>query len=148
MANKCPDCQADLGENKSCESYFHQMLFWEHEDSANWRVHHLTVLCYHLQHPALYSPEGLEHGRHLLQQFVMEGLSPERVRQQQKYKVASGNRSWNIKGTADSHGRYNQPINWRMTAADVIARGIERYCESVELWAAVIYDQIESVELS
>lgn len=147
MNNTCPECQADLGKNENCDAYFQQMLYWEYEDPANWRVHHLTVLCYHLQHPALYSPEGLDHGRHLLQQFVVEGLSPEQVRQQQKHQVASDNRGWKIRGTADSHGRYDPPIQWRMTAANVVAGGIKKYCQNVELWAAAVYDQLVSVEL-
>lgn len=146
MDNKCADCRADLGENQSCDAYFHQMLFWENENPSNGQVHHLMVLCYHLQHPALYSPEGLEHGRHLLKQFIVERLSPEQVRQKQRSEVASDNRDWKIKGTADSPGRYYQPINWHMNAADVVAGGIEKYCQNVERWAAAVYDQIASVE--
>ncbi|MFZ0548545.1 MAG: DUF5946 family protein [Candidatus Promineifilaceae bacterium] len=143
MNQQCPDCGADLSETESCETFFHQMLFWENEDPANWRVHHLMVLCYHLQHPALYSPEGLTHSRQLLKRFIVEGLSPEQVRQQSKKQVASINRDWKITSTADSHGSYDFPVKWRMNAADVVAGGIENYCENVERWANSIYRTLE-----
>ena len=50
---RCPECGAVLHDGETCEAYFHQMLFWEAENPANGEVHHLAVLCYHLQHPHL-----------------------------------------------------------------------------------------------
>lgn len=142
---KCADCGAVLAEGQLCETYFHQMLFWENEEPTNGRVHHLTVLCYHLQHPALYSPEGLAHARQLLESFVVKGELPGQVRQRTRRQVASDNRQWKITGTADSHGAYDSPIVWRMNAADVVAGGIDNYCENVEKWAAIIQGQLEGV---
>jgi hypothetical protein len=69
----CPACGAE-GDN--CEADFHQMLFWEAERPEIYEVHHLMVLGYHLQHPHLYSVEGLENALGLLQDFVSEGLTP------------------------------------------------------------------------
>jgi hypothetical protein len=145
MSQECPDCGASLSENQSCEAYFHQMLFWENEEPANGRVHHLMVLCYHLQHPALYSPEGLAYGRQLLKRFVVDGESPQNVRRQMKSQVGSNNRDWKIRASADSQGSYDHPISWRMNAADVVSGGIDNYCQNVEKWAAAIQEQLETM---
>jgi hypothetical protein len=146
MNQVCPDCGAVLTNGQPCETHFHQMLFWENEDPANWRVHHLTVLCYYLQHPALYSPEGLEHGRHLLKRFIEDGESPEQMRQETKGSAASNNRNWKIKGTADSHGAYNTPIMWQMNAADIVAGGIANYYQNVKRWAATVHKQLNDMK--
>lgn len=66
----CPECGAAWVGQKMCQDDFHQMLFWEAENPAYGEVHHLMVLCYHLQHPSLYSPEGLTEARKLLAEFV------------------------------------------------------------------------------
>jgi hypothetical protein len=120
------------------------MLFWEAENSALGEVHHLMVLCYHLQHPSLYSPEGLEYSKGLLVDFVERGLSTEEVRQRSRDQVDSGKRIWKITGTPASHGAYEHPIRWTMTAADVIAAGVDHYCDSVRSWAQAIYEALES----
>ena len=60
-SQKCPECGAAWKAEESCETYFHQMLFWEAEHPAyGAEVHHLLVLCYYLQHPSLYSPDRIE----------------------------------------------------------------------------------------
>jgi hypothetical protein len=115
------------------------MLFWEAENPAyGAEVHHLMVLCYHLQHPSLYSPEGLKEARRLLVEFVEHGASPVEVRQRNRARVDSGQRKWKIKATATAHGSYDPPIQWTMTAADVVAGGSENYCDNVQAWAQLI----------
>ena len=138
-ASKCPACGATLPADKSCVDYFHQMLFWEAEFPPLGEVHHLMVLCFHLQHPHLYSPEGLTYARQLLAEFVVNGTSPAEVRRRNRAEVNSRNRNWKITGTAVAFGAYDQPVNWTMTAVDVVAGGSENYCESVRTWAQSIY---------
>ena len=96
------------------------------------------VLCYHLQHPSLYSPEGLNQARRLLVEFLEQGATPDEVRKRNRASVDSGKRKWKIKGTAISHGSYDHPIQWTMTAADVVAGGTEDYCDNVRRWAQSI----------
>ena len=55
----CSECGETLADGRTCADDFHQLLFWENERPELGEVHHLLVLCYHLQHPSLYSAEGL-----------------------------------------------------------------------------------------
>ena len=135
---QCPECGAAWRDGQTCQDAFHLMLFWEAETPAYGEVHHLTVLCYHLQHPSLYSPEGLREGLRLLATFLDEGLTPQQVVKRQRDRVASDRRKWKIKATASSHGAYDRPMAWTMTALDVVAGGAQRYCENVRRWAASI----------
>ncbi|MBL1130174.1 MAG: hypothetical protein D8M54_16965 [Chloroflexi bacterium] len=115
------------------------MLFWEWEFPPLGAVHHLMVLCFHLQHPHLYSPEGLVYARQLLEQFVGQGPSPAAVRQQNRTQVNSHNHARKITSTAVAFGVYDPPVNWTMTAVDVIAGGPENYSELVQAWAQSIH---------
>ncbi len=142
MTIQCPECGARLASGLSCRDYFDHMLFWENEDPARWEVHHLMVLCYHLQHPSLYSVEGLAFSRRLLANFIDQGLSTENARSVYRERVDSGKRDWPITARPGNQGAYERPITWTMTAADVVAAGAERYCECVRLWAREINDSL------
>jgi hypothetical protein len=134
IPNCCPECGADWSDGQTCIDHFHLMGFWE-LDHRLYDVHHLMVTCYYLQHPSLYSPEGLLHAKHLLVQFVEVGISPQQMRKKIGQAVDSGNRSYKIKATPDSQGVYDHPIQWAMTAADVTAAGMEHYYAQVRAWA-------------
>jgi len=142
ISQTCPECGAPGQEEKTCQDHFYQMLFWENEYPGHGAVHHLTVLCYHLQHPSLYSPQGLSAGIQLLDDFLEQGISPQEVRQQRGAEVNSRTRTWKIKGTPESHGSYDPPIRWTRTARDVVSGGADHYCESVQTWARSIYEAL------
>jgi hypothetical protein len=143
---RCPECGAAWEVGQTCKERFHQMLFWEAENPAyGAEVHHLMVLCYHLQHPGLYSPEGLSEARRLLVEFVEHGASPVEVRKRNRTRVDSRQRDWKITATATSHGSYDQVVAWQMTAADVVAGGADRYCDNVRRWAQLINEALKTV---
>jgi len=145
-SQRCADCGASLINGQTCEDHFHQMLFWEAENPVyGAEVHHLLVLCYHLQHPSLYSPAGLNEARRLLVEFVERGTLPVEVRQRNRTRLDSSQRDWKIKGTAASHGWYDHAVAWRMTAADVVAGGSEHYCDNVRLWAQSINEALKAM---
>jgi hypothetical protein len=120
------------------------MLFWEAEYPAYGVVHHLMVLCYHLQHPTLYSPEGLSTAKHLLVEFVERGVSPAEIRQRNRARLDSSQRKWKIKGTPASHAAYDPLVQWRTTAADVTAGGPDNYCDNVRAWARSVYEALKA----
>jgi hypothetical protein len=143
---RCAECGAGWVNGQTCEDHFHQMLYWEAENPAcGAEVHHLMVLCYHLQHPSRYSPAGLNEARRLLVDFVEHGLSPAEARQRNRARVDSSRRNWKITGTAASHGSYAQAIAWKVTAADVVAGGSENYCDSVRGWAQSVNEALKTI---
>ena len=123
------------------------MLAWEFEDfTGAGSVHHLSVLCYNLQHSSVYSPEGLLFAMNLLHQFVVEGMSPQLVRSQNRQTVDSANRAFKITGTPEAHGVYAHPVQWTMTAWDVTAGGLAGYCERVQAWSRAVYQALKDSE--
>ncbi len=139
---RCPECGAAWIDGKTCEDHFHQMLAWEFEHNIL-EVHHLTVLCYHLQHPSLYSSEGLAYGQRLLIDFVERGLTTGEVRRENGPHVDSGKRTFKIKGTPASHATYQRPITWRMTVLDIIGGGVENYRDNVRAWARLTLETLK-----
>lgn len=133
----CPECGAEWTEGQDCTGYFHTMLGWEFEHQLL-DVHHLLVLCYHLQHPSLYSPAGLELAKQLLGKFVKEGVTPQAMRQEMRQAVDSGRRNFKIKGNAESPGAYAYPVAWTMTAADMVRGDVANYYANVQAWAESI----------
>lgn len=119
------------------------MLFWEAEFPEYGVVHHFLVLCYHMQHPSLYSPETLDMGKRMLADFLA-GTPPSEMRHRMHAAVDSGQRTWKITGTADAHGAYTHPVQWTMTARDVVDAGAELYVERVKAWAQSIYDALQA----
>jgi hypothetical protein len=143
--SSCPECGATWVEGQTCQDYFHQMLFWENEDPARGEVHHLMVLCYHLQHPSLYSVEGLAYSRGLLADFVERGLNTEEVRRRNRQQVASDNRPWSITARPGNQGHYEQPPVWTLTAEDVVDGGPDAYQSNVRQWACSIANSLREI---
>ncbi len=140
---RCPECGADWQDGSTCQDDYNQMAVWEFEDMQNYgQVHHLMVLCFHLQHPSRYSPDGLRSAQKLLAEFVEGGFSPQEARRRDREKLDSGKRTWKIKSRAGLVGSYQQPVHWKMTAADVVARGASAYTASVREWAETVLAEL------
>jgi len=142
----CLECGAIWKDEETCQDYFYQMLFWESEYPNFGEVHHLVVLCYHLQHPSLYSNDGLEQAKQLLIDFLEGDASPQLVRKRNRDKVNSHNRKWNITATADSIGDYINPIRWEIIAQNIVESGTANYCENVRNWAGSILTLLKTTE--
>ena len=140
----CPECGAAWKGGKTCQDDFHQMLYWESEDQTLWEVHHLMVLCYHLQHPSRYSPAGLDWAKETLVEFVEQDVSTDEVRRRNRTNLDSGSRKWKIKGTPESHGSYAYPVRWTLTVADVTAGARSDYCENVRAWAKSLLESLRA----
>ncbi len=137
----CPECRAAWHDGLTCTDHFHQMLFWESEFPALGEVHHFMVLCYHLQHPSLYSAEMMPQAMKMLEEFV-SGMPPAEMRRRMRDDVDSGKRKTPITARPDSHGAYAHPVTWTMTAADVVSRGADAYVDTTRQWASSIYNSL------
>ncbi len=133
--NTCPERSTPLEYGQSCQDFFHKMLFWENEYPNHGAVHHLMVLCYYIQHPGLYSAEGLREAQRLLTGFLEGSVTPFEARKHVRARVDSGRRNWKIKGTAPSRGAYAHPADCMMTAREGIIGGPGNYYDNVREWA-------------
>lgn len=139
----CPECGTVWDNGVTCTDHFHQMLFWENEyPDDTLQVHHLMVLCYHLQHLSLYSREMLPGAVRLLGDFL-HGITPEQARKRNQDLVDSGKRTWKVTGTPESHGVYKHPVRWTMTVADITGDSVENYAHNVRKWAQATYDALQ-----
>lgn len=137
----CPECGAAWADGRTCRDAFDQMLAWEFEDPGGaGAVHHLTVLCYHLQHPSLYTPEGLAWARAGLKAFVAEGVSPQEMRRRSRRALDSGTRTWQVTGAPASYAL--QP-RWTLTVVDAGAGDKAGHCARVEAWARSVHTALE-----
>lgn len=138
LRHSCPECGATLTAGNTCQDDFHQLLFWENQYPQIGTVHHLLVLCYHLQHPSLYSPEGLAYSLQLLADFVETGLTTAAALRRSREQVRSDRRDWKITASPGSHGAYPHPIDWTVRAAEVIAAGPQEAIPNIQAWARSI----------
>lgn len=133
----CLGCGERAAEAQTCADAFHILLAWEW-DYAMQDVHHLLVLCYHLQHPNLYSLEGLNGAKAMLIAFVEDGMTPGAMRQHIGQQVASDARTFSITAKNKVGGVYDKPVVWEIRVWDCVRAGPEEYYASVRTWAAHI----------
>jgi hypothetical protein len=107
------------------------------------KLHHLTVLCYHLQHPSLYSPETLKSAKQFLGGIIENKMSAQELLEINRKTLASNKRTWKVKGTPENHGSYSFKIKWSMTASDIFSHGLSSYTELVQKWAESIYEDLK-----
>ena len=143
MSEKCPECGAVIAPYEKCRDRFDLYLAKEFQDpTAFGAVHHLTVVCYMLQHNG-YSREGWLDARKMLAQFVREGVTPSSMRKQNRAKLDSGKRDWSItKGTKLVRV---QDIKWTRSIADVRQDDSEAYCADVKQWASSVLVDSETL---
>ena len=143
MDAQCSECGAVWQGEFTCLDHFHQMLAWEFEDPGGaGAVHHLSVLCYNLQHPSVYSHDALMGAKTLLARYVMDGASPQQTRIEHKQVLDSGKRTYKIRGAPEAHSSYSSPVVWTITIGDITAGGLDGYCERVETWARSVYEAL------
>jgi hypothetical protein len=134
MCDICPECGA-----AGCREKFESMLALEFEDPEVFgAAHHITVICFNLQHPSAFSDEATAWMRSTLRAIVEEGLTPARLRDRSK-KQFNGRVSVLRKAP-------KAPVKagWSMTVMDVRTGSPEAYVEDVRAWAKSILRDIEA----
>lgn len=134
--SRCDECGAVLTEGTTCRDHLNTMIAWDFEDFLGaGQVHHLTVLCYNLQHPRVYSKKGLTDALEFLNEFVNKNVSFAEHDLRNRKRLSSGVREWKITGTEDDHGSYSPVPAWTIRASDVALAGREGYVERVNEWS-------------
>ena len=70
---RCDECGAELAGDETCLARFHILLAAEVDNEELRRMHGLTVLTYHLQHPSLTKPWYQLFGARVFQRVFGQG---------------------------------------------------------------------------
>jgi hypothetical protein len=132
----CDECSAPLAPNAACREQFEFLLGREFEDPALQAVHHLTVLCYTLQHPLGFdaSPEGHAGSWALLREAVTENLTASELRRRNRARMRQGNRPM-MRNRGREHAALPPAPVWTYTVADVVNGPDDDYAGRVQVWA-------------
>jgi hypothetical protein len=100
MVNQaCPECGSHWLAGETCQDLFYQLMYWELDAPCLFQqAHHLSVLSYHLQHPSLYSPEGLSWAIKLLTDLYEGDVHPRDTITRDREKLDSGKRDFKFRG--------------------------------------------------
>lgn len=143
MSQKCPRCGAEYPSDEQCRNRFERSMALEYENPAAWgAVHHLTVLCYMLQHNE-YSREVWLEARKMLAQFIEGDITPDTMRKRNRSKFDSAHRTWSV--TKGPKLPEFDAVVWSRTIADIRLDDPETYCADVRLWAVSILKDTESL---
>lgn len=132
----CPECGAP---GDICQEKFESMLALEFEDPAVFgAVHHLTVICFNLQHSSMFTDESIAWMRSTVQAIVEEGLSPAELRER-SMKTFGGKVKVLTKVPKAS------PRNaWSMTVLDIRTDSPDMYVKDVNAWAKSILQDMRT----
>ena len=130
----CPECGAPEG---ACKEKFESMLALEFEDPTVFGiVHHITVICFNLQHPASFSEEARSWMCSTLHAAIVEGLSPLELRERSR-KQFNGK----VKVLSKTPHTF-QRVKWSMNIMAVRTDSPDVYVNDVKAWAQSILDDI------
>jgi hypothetical protein len=130
----CPECGAP-----DCRDKFDELLALEFEDPTVFgAVHHITVICYNLQHPATFTDEAIEWMRSSLRAIIVDGLSAVELRKWAR-KISTGEIKIKRRTAPPEEPR---KIHWSMTVADVRTNDPEVYREDIVAWARSILNDL------
>jgi hypothetical protein len=132
----CTECGALGG---LCREKFDSMIAFEFEDPVVFdAVHHITVICFNLQHSSMFSDESLSWMRSTARAIVEEGLSPIELRERSR-KMFSGKVKV-LRNTPKTPSK----IAWSMTVLDIRTDNSDAYIKDVTTWAKSILKDMKT----
>jgi hypothetical protein len=137
----CPECGGQFTAEETCTDRYHACLALEYPDPAYGQVHHFTVLAYMLQHPSQLSADGWLAMHQLLGQFLVDDISPARMRQLLQQPMQNKSFSM-VKGAPAAQPDWN----WTKTIMDVRLDDPTTYCADVRAWAEAVHHDIQQKE--
>lgn len=151
MTVTCSECGAPLINVGACIDYFHAMLVLEYDVAADPLVaaggrgqvaHFYAVSSYILQHPDSmnYHAEALGDLRRTIADHLDGRVTLAALRPQIRRSADGPTRITRRAGDKAPHW----PVAaWPITVADVVAGGVEGYCDRVAGWAASIIHMLD-----
>jgi hypothetical protein len=140
----CPECGAAVPEGGTCLDHFHALLLleWEIPGGPGAVAHFLAVSSYGLQHPDSmnYTAETLAHLRASLADILDGRLSIAALRQRTRKAMDGPKRVTRRAGDPEVSWRRG---GWPITAADVIAGGVDGYAGRVTQWARSVREVLD-----
>ncbi len=135
----CPECGAPPFAGLACRTMFETLMAYEYEDPACGAVHHITVLCYNLQHLRRFTGEALEWSRAALKTAIERGTSPAYLRRQARDRYEGSQRVLR----AEPAPPPDHPRRWTKTVADVYRPDRLGHADRVYAWARAILADME-----
>lgn len=131
----CPECGA-----AGCRDKFGEMLALEFESPTVFgAVHHITVICFNIQHPGAFTEEALVWMRSSLRAIIVDGFSPEELRKQAR-KTSKGNIMVRRRTAPPQEPR---KIHWSMTVSDIRMESHDAYEKDVIAWARSMLNDLD-----
>jgi hypothetical protein len=148
MDDHCAGCGAPADGGASCRDCFDALLAYENEHPpAFGAVHHLTVACYFLQHPAGYGAEILRTWHELLRASLVAGERPHELQRRMGRRFAGSAKVRDPHASPPAHW----PREWSVRVADVLRPGqqpaIEDYVTRANAWAAATLATLDASAL-
>lgn len=134
-ASACAECGTLLTDGDTCRAIFERMMAREFQEFATYgAVHHLSVLCFNIQHPAGYSDDYWRYAVALLTETVEHDLPGEVIRARMRREMAPGRRTLTIRGAPSMPHTHA----WTMRCGDIPLDDAARYTDAVRAWARSI----------
>ena len=131
----CPECGAP-----GCRDKFGEMLALEFESpSVFGAVHHVTVICFNLQHPGTFTDDAVAWMRASLSSIVEDELSPTELRNR-----AGKNFEGKLKIRRAKPAEPAPTNRWSMSVLDVRTSDPETYVKDVMAWARSIVNDLKA----
>jgi uncharacterized protein DUF5946 len=145
MTNRCPACGAASSPGATCRDCFDALLAFENErPPAFGAVHHLTVACYFLQHPAGYALRTLELWHELLADSLDGRAAPRELQARFAKRFGGATRVRDANAVLPAWW----PRTWSTTVCDVLCAtaplpSTEDYVQRARDWAMATRETLD-----
>jgi hypothetical protein len=137
----CPQCGAYAQYGKTCCEKYEEILAIEYESPTVFgAVHHITVMCYNLQHPDSFTAEATAWMQSSLHAIINKGLSPMELRKRARKEFKGDVKVLRHTAQTEIYQKYqkSRKMHWSMTVLDIRTNEPEIYVEDVRVWAKSI----------
>lgn len=138
---QCPICGADWRTGMTCEDAYHILIAREFVDPLAGMVHHLTVLCYMIQHDQ-YTQSAYDWARASLEKIILQNLTTDELRL--SARSFARQKQTGIVRNPNTPSVVRPKTAWTMTVVDAAqATDSKEHVALVKSWARAVWDAIK-----